>query len=105
MELKKLYNSTKFIEHDKLNRSLFKTQELNRNVLLSISKDQHLPISIRLKANLQLEQTSGYRTLIRNRCMLTGRGRSVLRSYHVSRLTYRKLAVNGLLAGVSKASW
>ena len=105
MELKTLYNSTKFIEQDKLNRHLYKKQELLRNVLLSISKDQHLPISIRLKANLQLEEYAGYKNVIRNRCVITGRGRGILRNYHVSRLVYRKLAVSGYLPGISKAAW
>lgn len=105
MELRKLYNSTKFIERDKAFRKKFNSHELTRNVLLSISKDQHLPVPIRLGANLQLEQLSGYRSNIHNRCILTGRGRGILRNYKVSRMTFRKLIVNGYLAGISKASW
>ncbi len=105
MELKTIYNSTKFIERDKLNRSVYKKQELVRNLLLSITKDQHLPISTRLKASMQLQELNGFRNSIHNRCIITGRGRGVLRAYRLSRVIYRKFAVNGYLPGINKAAW
>ncbi|MBM3876202.1 MAG: 30S ribosomal protein S14 [Verrucomicrobia bacterium] len=40
-----------------------------------------------------------------NRCSVTGRRRSFMRKFGVSRLTFRELALNGLLPGVTKASW
>jgi len=40
-----------------------------------------------------------------NRCAVSGRRRSFLRKFGVSRLTFRELALNGLLPGVTKASW
>lgn len=40
-----------------------------------------------------------------NRCSVTGRRRSFIRKFGVSRLTFRELALNGLLPGVTKASW
>jgi len=40
-----------------------------------------------------------------NRCKLTGRRRGFIRKYGVSRLTFRELALNGLIPGVTKASW
>lgn len=42
---------------------------------------------------------------IRNRCVLTGRARGVLRRYKMSRLQLRALSSNGLVPGVKKASW
>lgn len=41
----------------------------------------------------------------RRRCALTGRSRSIIRRFGVSRITFRELALNGLLPGVTKASW
>ena len=40
-----------------------------------------------------------------NRCKLTGRRRGFIRKYGVSRLTFRELALNGQIPGVTKASW
>lgn len=40
-----------------------------------------------------------------NRCRVTGRRRGHLRKFGLSRLTFRELALNGLIPGVTKASW
>lgn len=40
-----------------------------------------------------------------NRCKVTGRRRAYLRKYGVSRLTFRELALSGMIPGVIKASW
>ncbi|TVQ80249.1 MAG: 30S ribosomal protein S14 [Bradymonadales bacterium] len=42
---------------------------------------------------------------VRNRCQLTGRSRAVYRRFKLSRIKFRELAHQGLLPGVSKASW
>jgi small subunit ribosomal protein S14 len=44
-------------------------------------------------------------TRIVNRCAFTGRRRGYLRKFGVSRLTFREAALNGLIPGVTKASW
>jgi len=40
-----------------------------------------------------------------NRCKLSGRRRSYIRKFGVSRITFREMALNGLIPGVTKASW
>ena len=40
-----------------------------------------------------------------NRCAMSGRRRGYLRKFAVSRLTFREAALNGLIPGVTKASW
>jgi small subunit ribosomal protein S14 len=40
-----------------------------------------------------------------NRCAMTGRRHAYLRKFGVSRLTFREAALNGLIPGVTKASW
>jgi small subunit ribosomal protein S14 len=40
-----------------------------------------------------------------NRCRLTGRRRSFLRKFGVSRITFREMALSGLIPGVTKSSW
>lgn len=41
----------------------------------------------------------------RNRCSITGRPRAYLRKFGVSRITFRELASNGKIPGVTKSSW
>lgn len=40
-----------------------------------------------------------------NRCVFTGRSRSVFRFFRLNRMIFKYLAVNGLIQGVRKASW
>lgn len=42
---------------------------------------------------------------IRNRCNLTGRPRGYMRDFGISRVTFREMAVFGLIPGVTKSSW
>lgn len=42
---------------------------------------------------------------LRNRCSVTGRPRAFLRKYGVSRITFRELASQGKIPGVTKSSW
>lgn len=42
---------------------------------------------------------------LRNRCSITGRPRAYLRKYGVSRITFRELASQGKIPGVTKSSW
>ncbi len=44
-------------------------------------------------------------TRLRNRCAMTGRPRAYLRQFGLSRITFRDMALNGLIPGVTKASW
>ena len=40
-----------------------------------------------------------------NRCRLCGRSRAYIRHFALCRLCFRKLALEGQLPGVTKASW
>jgi small subunit ribosomal protein S14 len=42
---------------------------------------------------------------MRNRCKLTGRPRGYISLFGISRNTFREMAVNGKIPGVTKASW
>jgi small subunit ribosomal protein S14 len=41
----------------------------------------------------------------RNRCALTGRSRGYMRDFGVSRIVFRKMAHEGKIPGIRKASW
>lgn len=40
-----------------------------------------------------------------NRCSMSGRRHGYLRKFGCSRLTFREAALNGLIPGITKASW
>ena len=42
---------------------------------------------------------------LHNRCAVTGRARGYYRKFGMSRLTFRQLALEGMIPGVRKASW
>ncbi len=42
---------------------------------------------------------------LHNRCSLTGRPKGYMRQFGISRITFREMALKGLIPGVKKASW
>jgi small subunit ribosomal protein S14 len=44
-------------------------------------------------------------TRVRNRCVLTGRGRGNYKKFGLCRHMFRKLALEGKIPGIRKASW
>ena len=42
---------------------------------------------------------------LHNRCRITGRPRGYMRMFGISRVTFREMASNGLIPGITKASW
>lgn len=42
---------------------------------------------------------------LHNRCKLTGRPKGYMRKFGVSRVTFRELALQGKIPGVTKCSW
>ncbi|MFA5256976.1 MAG: 30S ribosomal protein S14 [Opitutales bacterium] len=52
----------------------------------------------------KLPRNSSY-VRLRNRCSITGRPRAFIRKFGLSRLTFRELASEGKIPGVTKSSW
>jgi small subunit ribosomal protein S14 len=46
-----------------------------------------------------------FKVRLRNWCRLCGRPRAFLRKFELCRLCFRKLALQGDIAGVTKSSW
>ncbi|MDB5261094.1 MAG: ribosomal protein [Adhaeribacter sp.] len=42
---------------------------------------------------------------LHNRCRLTGRPRGFMRKFGISRVTFREMASDGKIPGITKASW
>ena len=42
---------------------------------------------------------------LHNRCKITGRPKGYMRTFGISRVTFREMANNGLIPGIKKSSW
>lgn len=92
---------------DQKRRNLAEKFELRRKLYKAFAKDTDLPNDVREKFRGKLDdlpKNSSF-TRVMNRCVFTGRSRSVYRMFKVSRIVFRELASGGLLHGVKKASW
>jgi small subunit ribosomal protein S14 len=98
---------THSIQKDQRRRYLYKIYEPKRLELQSIIHDLQCPTDIRFHA-LNLLNTiprNSSKVRIKNRCVLTGRGRAILRFTRLSRIKLRELANQGSLMGIIKSSW
>ncbi|MBI1861312.1 MAG: type Z 30S ribosomal protein S14 [Deltaproteobacteria bacterium] len=59
----------------------------------------------RLSHRVKAKRKPKFKTRAHNRCPRCGRPRAFLRKFHLCRLCFRKLALEGMLPGVIKASW
>ncbi len=79
----------------------YRTELRDKAVNLKASDEE------RSEARIKLEKlprnTSPCRVI--NRCQLTGRPRGNYKKFGLSRMAFRKLALDGKLPGVTKASW
>lgn len=57
------------------------------------------------RRKLQKLPRNGSETRVRVRCSITGRGRGNYRKFGLCRIKFRELALEGLIPGVTKASW
>ena len=58
------------------------------------------------KAHLEkIKRTPKFSTRLVRRCGLCGRRRAYYRKFGVCRICFRKLALEGMIPGVRKASW
>lgn len=97
----------KLLEKDKCRRQIVSNLETKRIVLKSIVRNHNLLDITRWSANLDLSDLSANSSKCRvvNRCLLTGRKSKVNKSYKFSRLSFLRLARNGLIVGLKKSSW
>ncbi len=95
------------IERNKKRLRLIKLTQAKRDALKAIANDRGLPAEERFVARLKLAALprNGAPTRYRNRCLITGRPRSVYRKFKLSRIALRELASAGLIPGMVKSSW
>jgi small subunit ribosomal protein S14 len=87
-----------------------KTSWKERDARKKRTVDKYAPLRAELKAKkdyvgLTLLPRSASPTRLVNRCKVTGRRRAFIRRFELSRLTFREMALQGLIPGVTKSSW
>jgi small subunit ribosomal protein S14 len=83
-----------------------KAREVKRKKLV----DQYAEKRAELKAAgdyaaLQKLPRNSSKVRMRNRCKLTGRPRGYMRTFGISRVTFREMATFGKIPGITKSSW
>ena len=98
---------TNFTTKDFTKRQLIYKYMLKRIQYKSIIKNQTVNKEIRYKYINMLNtlNRNSCETRYKNRCVLTGRSRAVFKLFKLSRIKFRELASQGMLPGVTKASW
>jgi small subunit ribosomal protein S14 len=82
--------------------------ERNKRKAATVKKYAALRAELRAKqdyAGLAKLPRDASPTRLVNRCAISGRRHAFIRKFGVSRLTFREAALNGLIPGVTKASW
>lgn len=95
------------VEKQKRRERLVKLKWDKRQELREKSYDINLSQEEREQARIALNKMPRDSSPIRlrNRCQMTGRARGYLRKFKLSRLTFRELASQGMIPGVTKSSW
>lgn len=90
---------------DKNLRNKFKNSESKIKLLKSIYQNMYIKGKEREKGREKLNKYKGLEFKIKNRCIMTGRAKGVLRDFKISRIELKKNTVKGIIIGIKKASW
>ena len=95
------------IMHNIHRKTLVERYAAKRKDLIKKINDTSLSYEERQTFRLKIEKLpkNSNPNRVRNRCNLTGRPRSYYRRFGLSRISLREMASNGLIPGVTKASW
>ena len=95
------------VEKNNKNKKLALKFRVYRAELRAKAVDMKLSDEERSEARRKLQSLPRDTSMCRvtTRCQLSGRARGNYRKFGLSRLAFRKLALDGKLPGVTKASW
>lgn len=95
------------INRNKKRIKMANRQEPIRKELRVQALDEKLSDEERAAARTKLQKLprNGSATRVRVRCSITGRGRGNYRKFGLCRIKFRELALEGMIPGVTKASW
>jgi ribosomal protein S14 len=97
----------KYILKDRKNRIHFSKKEKKRLILKYIlDHSNKLIMNQRKKISFQLFLFKNCsKTKLQNRCLLTGRKRSVYRDFRLSRIKLKEMSNKGMISGLKKYNW
>lgn len=92
---------------DKYRRYKFSCIENERLRLKSILYNRSLVQGLRTAYSLKLSSLpkDSSQTRLKNRCIITNRGQSVYRIFHLSRITLKEFVSSNRILGIRKSSW
>jgi small subunit ribosomal protein S14 len=95
------------IEKNNRRARMAESKRATREALKAIVMNRDLPFEERIQATMRLAQMprNSAPTRVRNRCEVSGRPRGFYRKFKVSRIALRELGSQGLIPGITKASW
>tara|TARA_B100000989_G_C19531270_1_gene470043 strand:+ start:1450 stop:1755 length:306 start_codon:yes stop_codon:yes gene_type:complete len=95
------------IQRNKKRIRLYKKYKSKHDNLLKIANNKKMSADEQFQARLKLSKIprNASKVRIRNRCILTGRGRGVYRKFNLSRIAFRELSAIGQIPGITKSSW
>ncbi|MCD6066727.1 MAG: ribosomal protein [Bacteroidetes bacterium] len=83
-----------------------KAREVKRARLVAKYADKRAALKAAGDYNaLQKLPKNSCKVRMRNRCKLTGRPRGYMRTFGLSRVTFREMANFGKIPGITKSSW
>ena len=90
---------------DKIYRIGYLNSEVKNLKYKFLISNQFLSSGVKFFIFKKTVKNKFFKTLPHNRCLLTGRSRSCLKFFHVSRIKFREMALSGSFVGVKKSSW
>lgn len=93
------------VRKDKKIRYSYLRKEKELGIMRSLVKNEYLPEELRALVYSDLMKEGGVGVKLKNRCIITGRQRGVLRDFKISRMCFKELASKGFLPGIKKSSW
>ena len=93
----------KNIQRKKMVERYFERRMKLKKIISDVSTSMDEKIQARIKLEKMPRDSNPNR--IRNRCNVTGRPRAYYRRFGLSRITFREMALKGLIPGIKKASW
>ena len=86
-------------------RSLNLKYENKQYVLKSLNKNAKMSKTNRWNFDLNLGNINKTSNVLVKRCVLTGQKKKINKLFNISRMSFLKLARNGLISGIRKSTW
>ena len=95
------------VANDRVRRLMAYQNELYRNSLRFVTHTESIPLPIRYVAQFKLDELPKATNILHltRRCILAGRGRSIIPEFNISRIIFRQMASKGRLPGIQSSMW